>query len=162
MRRINAAKVVSIWGISGMRSLNVRFAGELPPDSEFPTPPGLAVLRFLRPRLNDADWQTTEPENWRDSGWFVTCSKENVEVDVVAIQVYLLIEQEWFLQICPTNRPGIIRQWLGATASANATDVYGFSTVIHEILRSDSRFTEIRWRVDGDPNSKYSTMEPTI
>jgi hypothetical protein len=64
-------------------SQNLRFAATVPLDTEFDHPPGATLVRRLSVELETRGWRTAEMENWRDSGWFVACSRGSGQLQVV-------------------------------------------------------------------------------
>jgi hypothetical protein len=140
-----------------MRSQNARFKAEFPTDTEFEHPPGAWPLRRLSADIAGAGWETSEFDNWRDSGWSIRCSRDNATLEVV---IAPWGEKEWLLQVAPADRPGYLRRMFGARASATPPDLLLLAKAIHSILSNYLRVKHLMWRVDGPPDEDHSTSEP--
>jgi len=140
-----------------MSSQNALFRGEVPEDEEFEHPLGAWLARFLEASLKEAGWQTSEFENWRDSGWSIACSREKTRLTMV---LSTSDEMEWFLQVAPSDSPGLARGLLGAKTSAQPSDVLALARAVHDILKRSARFSGFMWRWNAPPSEKESTPEP--
>ena len=146
-----------------MRSQNLVFNAIDVHDEHGEHPPGLAVARHLQSRLGDYGWRVTEPDNWRDCGWSLKCSRERSLLEVtlaVAGGTRPTVASAWMLQIAPMHQPGILGRALGKPPSASPADCYALATAVHEVLSSNARFSGLRWRWDNPPDDATSTSAP--
>src|SRR5262245_14173133 len=102
-------------------SQNLLFAATVPADSEFDHPQGASLVRRLAADLTAAGWQAREMENWRDSGWSVTCTRGQSRAQISFAGVG---EREWILQVAPERAPGALGRLFGGKPSATSQDVY--------------------------------------
>jgi hypothetical protein len=141
-----------------MKSQYARFKADFPSDPEFDDPPGAWLANHLSGHSSQAGWQVSEIENWRDGGWSVACSKSESKLEFVVLRG----KWEWFLQVYPLKDPGFLRRWFGAVASATPAEVVSLSREIHRVLTDYERVSNLRWRIDGDPDGEHSTPEPML
>jgi hypothetical protein len=140
-----------------MKSQNAKFKAEFPSDAEFEHPPGIWLTRRLSADITEAGWHTSNFNNWRDCGWSIPCTRDNVKLEVVFAP---LGDNEWMLQIAPLDCPGFLHRLFGARPSVLPSDVVSLAKVIHGILSRELRVSGLLWRVDGPPDEEHSTSEP--
>lgn len=138
-------------------SLNLRFAGDVGADDEWPHPPGAAIARLFQAALAAREWTTEDFDNWRDVGWSVRCSRGTA---VLEVAIAGLESGEWMLQVTPASTPGLLGRWMGKRASAPASDWLGLAVAIHAVLSEHPPYTGFRWCWDGMPSESNSTTEP--
>jgi len=140
-------------------SQNVRFLGEAAPDEEFQHPPGASIARLLKNGLSPRGWQTSEIENWRDSGWSLSFDGHRGNMELVVAQ--LTVKSEWLVQIAPTYVPGLLGRLLGRVPSATAADVLALAKGVYEILSANEGFGSFKWYWDGYPEEGDAKAAPT-
>jgi hypothetical protein len=139
-------------------SQNLLFEANSPADPEFEHPAGAALMRTLSTDLRSNDWTVGEMENWRDSGWSVTCQRGQTKVEVVLSQIS---NGTWMLQVAPTDVPGFIGRCFGRKQSAPAHEVQELALRVHRALSDRSILSKPRWTWDGYPDDEPSTPVPT-
>ena len=118
-------------------------------------PPGEQLATYLFNILKK-DRQVHNFENWRDCGWFFECSKNNIKLELI---ISYMDSNQWFLQIAPSYIPGIFGRIKRKQPSASYSDILELSKDIHNVLSSDQRFSDLRWKWDGRPDEK-SPLDP--
>jgi len=157
--RRRAPAVVQAATDEGMAlSQNVRFIGEIEPGTEFEHPPGAAIAKFLRDAIAKRGWQVSEIDNWRDCGWFVTCCRREVRLQLVIAEVRA--EKGWMLQIAPTYVPRILGRILKRPPSATPDDIQALALDTHSAFFENGRFRDFMWCWDGFPETDNSTPAP--
>jgi len=136
---------------------NLRFTASVPKDTEFERPPGALLMRRLSRELSAAGWSTDEMDNWRDSGWSLTCRRGSADLEALLSWVE---RGYWMLQISPTRAPGFVGRLLGAAPSATSADVHQLALAVHRSLSTLQYLGSPQWRWDGFPDEKHSTPEP--
>jgi hypothetical protein len=139
-------------------SQNLLFEANSPADPEFEHPAGAALMRTLSTDLGSNGWNVDEMDNWRDSGWSVTCQRGQAKVEVVLCRIP---DGTWMLQIAPTDVPGSIGRFLGRKQSATADEIQELAVRVHRALSDRSIMSKPRWTWDGYPDDQPSTPEPT-
>jgi hypothetical protein len=139
-------------------SQNVRFAGKAPDGDELEHPRGSTIAILLRQQLGNKGWHVGEPDNWRDGGWSIVCSRSGSRLELVVCMT--VDEGDWYLQIAAEYRPGIIGRFRGKPASASAADIFALAKDVHRILRMDGHFSDFKSCWDGYPEDDSSTSDP--
>jgi len=145
------------WATEMPRSQNAIFCGADEPDPEFDHPAGVSIARLLSSKLPTHGWGVSDPDCWRDAGWFLVCSRDDQSLDVVVVPH--ADSDRWIMQIAATRFPVFILRWLGAVPSADANAIFQLACDAHSIL-SSSGFTEFNWLWDGLPDSGDGDLEP--
>ena len=78
----------------------------------------------------------------------VAADLANVEEEIV---VAYMPDGQWFVQISPRRVPGLIGRLLGPNVHPAAVATLQLARAVHQILASDDRVSELRWRWDGPP-----------
>jgi len=138
-------------------SQNAVFTGRVEPDPEFDHPRGAALARDLQSSLQEAGWAVSKPDDWRDCGWSMECSRENARFEVVLSGIG---EDQWMLQVAPWRTAGFLCRMFGAKTSASPAEVLLLARAVHDILSKQRGFSDFQWRWDGFPGKKNSTPEP--
>jgi hypothetical protein len=139
-------------------SQNARFSGAVAPDPEFKHPPGTSIARLLKAELATRGWEVSDIDNWRDSGWCMTCCRPPSKLVLVIAKS--AVGSEWFLQIAPSCVPGLVGWLLSKPASATPDAVQALAQDAFAILSQDGRFGGFLWRWDGYPEEGNSTPAP--
>jgi hypothetical protein len=132
-----------------MRSQNASFLGPTRPGPRIIDPPGEFIALQLQTGLKSRGWDPGEVDNWRDSGWLLTCRRGPSELEMIVVAH----DPRWFLQIAPIRLPGPLGRLLGRTPSATPADTYDLARDVHQLLASDG-FAEFLWRWDGLPDGE--------
>ena len=139
------------------RSQNARFSGVSPGATGDEHPPGGPFARSIAERLTAVGWETSSPENWRDTGWSFVSKRAGADLEV-ALAVMTPAE-EWMLQVAPLRGGGLLSGLLGRRRSANANDVLGLARAIDAILKTD-QVSGLLWCWDGMPERDHGTPTP--
>jgi hypothetical protein len=137
-------------------SQNARFSGEAVPDAEFEHPPGASIARLLRDAVAKRGWEVSEFDNWRDSGWSITCCRPASKLELVIAKM----GEEWFLQIAPSYVPGLLGWLFSKPASAPPDAIQALAVDAFAVLSETGRFGKFTWCWDGPPDEANSTPEP--
>ena len=137
-------------------SLNASFMGSSPKDAEYDHPEGRALARLVRQAVQQKGWVAGEPDNWRDVGWSVLCSRGSSRLECA---ISLVGGGKWILQVAPNAVPGFLGRALGRNPSASPAEVLELSKVVHGALQGGNAYSDFRWRWDGLPKSD-SAHEP--
>jgi len=140
-----------------MTSLNATFLGPVTPDAEFDHPAGLPIVSALLADLSARSWAPSEAENWRDSGWAISCRRGGSDLELVVASTGT--PDEWLLQIAPARVPGLLGRALGKVPSATPARCHELASDVHAAL--SGRFSRLRWRWDGFPDEANSTATPS-
>ena len=145
-----------------MDSLNLIFRTSSFQDEQHEAPAGFAVAQWLQRGVAESGWHAEAPENWRDSGWSIQCSRgaRTLELALGAISKPHTGTTEWFLQVAPMKQPGFLARALGRRASASPEDCYALAQTLQSALVSDARCAGLKWRWNGPPDEMNSTREP--
>ena len=130
-------------------SLNASFTGVAPTDVEFEHPEGAAIARLLRQAAQAKGWVAGDPDNWRDTGWSVLCSRASAKLECVIAAVG---EAQWMCQVAPEVVPGLFGRALGKRPSASQAEIFELAQLVHSALSASRVYGEFRWRWDGPPN----------
>jgi hypothetical protein len=139
-------------------SQNACFSGEAAPDTEFEHPPGASIARLLKAALARRGWEVSDIDNWRDGGWSITCCRATSKLELVVAK--MVVGEEWFLQIAPSHRPGLVGWLLSKAASAPPDAIQALAQDAHAVLSESGRFRGLMWCWDGPPEDGNSTPEP--
>ncbi len=139
-------------------SQNARFSSEAAPDAESDHPPGASIARLLRDALAKRGWEAFDIDNWRDTGWSITCCRPASKLELVIAK--MAGGEEWFLQIAPSYVPGLFGRLLSRPASASAEAIQTLAQDAFAILSSSGGFGNFMWCWDGPPDEVNSTPEP--
>jgi hypothetical protein len=137
-------------------SQNARFVAAVPADTEFEHPPGAWLARRLESALGEQAWVAAEFDNWRDCGWVVRCTRADADLEVCIAAG----NGDWFVQVAPTRRRGLIGRLLGRRASATPDDCYALARAVDACLRATGKCSAVRWAWDGDPAERPSAESP--
>jgi hypothetical protein len=140
-------------------SQNLRFVGDAAPDAEFGHPAGASIARLLKIGLAGRGWDSSEIENWRDSGWSISCKRDASMLEVSLAQ--LTDNRHWMLQIAPAAVPGVIGRLFGRSPSAQPTAVLDLALQVHAVLTELGQFCGFNWCWDDYPDEHNSTSEPS-
>jgi hypothetical protein len=135
-------------------SLNVTFLGAIAPDLHLDQPPGGSIAKLLSAALRTDGWNVDDPENWRDVGWSLACSRGTVRLECALAGFG---PNAWMLQIAPAYTPRLLGRLLRRQPTASPDAVHKLAKAVHCVL-SDS-FRGFRWEWDGPP-SEASPVEP--
>jgi hypothetical protein len=139
-------------------SQNARFSGDVVPDAEFDHPPGASIARLLRDALAKQGWEVSEIDNWRDSGWSISCCRRASKLELVIAK--MAVGEEWFLQIAPSYVPGLFGWLFSKPTSAQPDAVQALAKDTFVALSESGRFGKFMWSWDGPPDEVRSTPEP--
>ena len=137
---------------------NAAFDATFPADAEFEHPPGCYLARKLLQSLSSIASAVDDFDNWRDTGWVVTC-----EVDGKRFEVYFggiesaSAPNAWMLAIAPLGRPGALRKLFGAKDSAYTAQSKLLAMHVHRILANDAHVSNLRWAMNSDPTDGKAT-----
>jgi hypothetical protein len=134
------------WADGMATSQNVLFSGDCARDAEFDHPEGVAIARLVSRSLRSAGLSESEVENWRDVGWCISASLENVDFEV---SVARATPTDWMLQVAPLRAPGLWARIFGPPVDHSAA-VFRLSVIIASTLATGG-FTGFHWRWDGYP-----------
>lgn len=141
-------------------SLNARFSGDIISDQTSEHPPGGLIARMLKVGLTARGWEVSNPDNWRDSGWSITCRRGVSNLQVVLART--VGSSEWLVQIAPTLVPGMLGRLFGRHTSAPTAFVFALAQDIHSILLEEGGFRDFKWCWDGYPEEETSTPQPVV
>ena len=116
-------------------------------------------MELLRAALVEDGWQTSEPDNWRDSGWAITAQLRSATVTLV-ISAYG--ENAWILLVAPAEQrtPGILGLFKRKLEQATSAEVLRAARVVHRAFEGSAWCTEQRWALDGPPDQEPTTPGP--
>lgn len=138
-------------------SQNLLFDGPIVSPRTHGDPPGHSLLLALAVALRAEGWNTSAPDDWRDSGWFIACRRDDATLEIALAG---LASNQWMLQIAPLKAPGVITRLFGAKPSATANDIFALAQQVHTSLASQQPVTRFRWHWDGPP-TETSDAEPS-
>lgn len=118
-------------------------------------PQGLEVTTRLHQRLVEAGVDCSAVENWRDSGFSIDCQLDNRTVYCFVSQQQ--VPDSWMA--CCTSDRGILARLFGRPGGPEQTRQ--LAEAIHECLRLDDSFGDIRWYPDGWNGSGTETWAPS-
>lgn len=139
-------------------SQNVLFSGDSPSDTEFNHPPGASIARLVRGGVRDRGYAPSPIDNWRDCGWFFTFSIDEGRYEILLAQT--AENNLWMLQIACVNDPGKVARLFGKRFVDRSDTIHEIAAVIQLVLKSNG-YTRLRWRLNGYPNDRESTAEPS-
>jgi hypothetical protein len=118
----------------------------------------MGIARLLHVGLGQRGYHVGEIENYRDSGWNLSCSMGEAKMEVALAR--FVDGSQWLLQIAPAYLPGIIGRLLGKKQSADPSNLFALAQDIHELLRTQGQFFAFEWYWDGYPEDDASTPQP--
>jgi hypothetical protein len=135
------------------------FSGSFAPDREHSDPPGASLARALETRLRSSFGSVRSLDNWRDVGWFVEVelNGKSFEVDVAQFPS----KGHWLLAVAPMRQPGFLARLLGKKPFPCAAELKTISIEVHEVLRTFSGISNIRWMFGGPPGKVPSVETPS-
>jgi hypothetical protein len=139
-------------------SQNARFYGEAAPDAEFEHPPGASIAKVLKDALAKSRWEVSDIDNWRDTGWSMTCCRPESKLELVIAK--MTVGKEWFLQIAPSYVPGLVGWFLKKPASASPDAIQALAQDALSVLSETGRYRGFRWCWDGPPEEGNSAPVP--
>ena len=101
-----------------------------------------AVGEFLAAGLRRAGITVHGTDSWRDCGWQVNC-----QVHGKAVYLFVSYAGQGVVQyvLCCTSDRGL---WGWLTGRDDTAERWRLARAVHEVLRSDSRFSDVRWYVE--------------
>lgn len=139
------------------QSQNARFSGVSRAATGDEHPLGEPFARSIAERLTAAGWETSMPDNWRDTGWCFVSKRAGADLEVALAAINP--PAEWMLQVAPHRGGGVLSGLLGRRPSASANDVLGLARAIDAILKTD-HVTGLLWCWDGMPEPDHGTTSP--
>jgi hypothetical protein len=140
---------------------NAAFDANFPLDVEFAHPAGCYLARKLQQSLPAVASAVNDFDNWRDSGWVVTC-----DVGGQRFEVYFAgigtesAPTTWMLGVAPVGQPGSIRRLFGAKVAPYETQSKALTLHLHEFLLNDTHISNVRWAMNADP-SESKVRDPS-
>ena len=137
-------------------SLNVRFLGTSPPDSEDPHPPGAGIARFIEDVLRRRGFAVDPMDDWRDAGWVVGHGQGSNALDIALAAIG---EREWMLQVAPREMPSLVARLLGRRPPDHSKAIHAIALAVDNVLQ-DLGMTGRSWRWDGPPRPSDPATPP--
>ena len=140
---------------------NAAFDASFPADVEFEHPPGCYLARKLQQSLPTVASTVDDFDNWRDTGWVLTCEVEGQRFEVhFACIGSTSAPYTWMLAIAPLGQLGALRKCFGAKASPYRAQSKLLTAHMHGVLSNDAHVSNLRWAMNADP-VKSKTMDPS-
>jgi hypothetical protein len=139
-------------------SQNVLFSGDSPSDTEFTHPPGASIARLVSSAVRDRGYDASPIDNWRDCGWFFNFSIDDGRYEISLAQT--AEKNLWMLQIACVNDPGKIARLFGKRFVDRSDTIHEIAAAVQRVLISKG-YTRLRWRLNGYPDDRESTTEPS-
>lgn len=131
---------------------NAAFDAAFPADPQFEHPPGCYLARKLQQSLSAVASTGDDFDNWRGSGWVVTCEVEGREFEVYFAGLGTgPSPTTWRLAVAPLRQPGWFRKLLGAKVSPYGAQSKVLTAHIHGLLMQDAHVSHLRWAMNADP-----------
>ena len=117
----------------------VSFKTQLPESSEFEHPRGYALCNFIQKELVKAGLDVSMPEDYQDIAWSVDCIINSKKIFFFVGYLGTKLS-DWQLIVC--SESGIISKIPG---HKDEEERLKLAKIIHKILSTDERFSDIKW-----------------
>jgi hypothetical protein len=115
-------------------------------------PRGQALATRIGTHLRSVGIQSTDPDNWRDSGWGLKCVSGAVEFQVILAGA--VDSDRWFLQVAPTSKPGFLTRAFSRADFSSAALCFSLAAILQTAL-AELGATDQHWRWDGPPTEQH-------
>jgi hypothetical protein len=119
-----------------------------PPDH----PRGRTLAARIGNHLRSVGVQSTDPDNWRDSGWSLRCVSGDFEFQVILAGA--VDSDRWFLQVAPTSNPGFLKRAFSRGDYPSAGSCFSLAAILQTTLAELGATTQ-HWRWDGPPAEEH-------